>query len=180
MAAKLNRLWVQMNQMPGPVWIFGAWAVFRFVKWVSSTLPGWIPFPSMNFEVASLWLTIGIFAAMCVGQLLPLVVVWVLICKKQIAVSLCSLYVGLRALYFCICLLMPLLTVVPDWARSRLYGRWPDQLPMILFECVVWTAFLFYLEWSKDVEQVFPTQTRRRAPWWLGVVFVSFVLLLGQ
>lgn len=172
--AWLNRFWAEMNEMPGPVWLFGAWAVLRLAKWV----PG--VGSSCSFfgagDCASMWIGIGMFVGMLLGQILPFAALWLLMRRKPIAVSLTSFYVAMRALGLCILFILPLLRNVPEWACGA-SGPWGDQLPMQLFECVLWLAFMVYLERSQDIARLFPEQQQRRAPWWLMLVVAVLVVV---
>lgn len=166
-----------MNEMPGPIWIFGAWAVFRLVKWVPAIGSLCTSFGATQ-DCASMWIGVGMFVGMLLGQILPFVALWLLIRRNPIAVSLASFYAAMRALGLCILFILPLLVSVPEWARGT-YGPWNDQLPIQIFECVLWLAFMAYLERSQEITRVFPKAQQRRMPWWLMVVVAGLVVVLS-
>ena len=177
MRERFERFWAKMNEMPGPVWVLGAWAVMRFVKWAVFVMPVWIPNGSES-DAATVCTKIGSLAAMLAGQLFPLAALWALVSRRSYTVSLTRLYIGMKGLSEGIGLIT---TVVHSLDSSFSWTgiAWTDRGLDYGAGLVMCVAMLLWLDRSRDVARLFPVQERRRVPgsWALGLVaFVAITL----
>ncbi len=161
----MKKLLAELNAMPGPVWVFGAYGVFRMWSWlIGRVISGSLP---------ATWLTASVELGVFLAALLPLLLFWLLLKRSPYAVQQVSLYVGLKAAAHFVALILPLFN--DSWGHS-------DIVRLVLTNvvtCVLWFGALRYFERSEDIARLFPAEERRRS-WWSVVPMVALILICGE
>lgn len=101
----MNEVWLRrlrrLEELPGPVWVFGAYVVARAARWAFER--------SVMLVKGSLdWQTLWVEGLVLLGVLLPVAVLWLLVSGSSRALSLARWYAGLRAVLHFVSLLYPL------------------------------------------------------------------------
>lgn len=162
----------RLAELPGPVWVFGAYVVCRLGEWGFGLLMRVL---GGSFGVS--WHSAGsvLIAALAVARLAVLAaVLWGLLCRSPYGLSLARWYAGLQA----VVRLVALLSLLFSDYDPNLYGcteHYVEGIAGYVVGCALWLLFLRYLELSEDLAAVMPAG-RRNVPWWGVVVLVSLVL----
>lgn len=170
MIERIQRLWAEMNRLPGPLWAFGAYAVVRFVTGIDLLFQRVLQGVSY-FD----WWQAATDALVLVSNFLPLLIAWCLVRRKNYALSLAWWYAGMKILCCLLMLVQPFLypgmsfdalTFLPVAAKAVLWG-------------VVWLGFMRYLDRAPELAELYPPEQRRVVPWWLGGLILVILLVCG-
>lgn len=162
----------RLAELPGPVWVFGAYVVCRLGEWGFGLLMRVL---GGSFGVS--WHSAGsvLIAALAVARLAVLAaVLWGLLCRSPYGLSLARWYAGVQAVVRFVALLSLLFS---DYDPG-LYGGAEHYVGGIAGHavgCALWLLFLRYLEQSEDLAAVTPAE-RRNVPWWGVAVLVALAL----
>lgn len=166
-----SRYLERLTELPGPVWLFGAYVVYRLWEWGFGQL--------MQIVSGSWWLGGGpilLYLISVVGVALAVCVLWGLVDRSPYGLSLARWYAGLQAVMRFAALLI---LVFSDY-NPLLHGGMEPYLRGIAGHavwCVLWFLFLCYLERSEALKAVMP-ETGRNLPWW-GVAVLFCLMLTG-
>lgn len=136
----------RIAELPGPVWVFGAYVVSRMGEWAFGLL--------MQFVSGSWRLGGGtalMFLIPAAGVALPVCVLWGLVGRSPYGLSLARWYAGLRVVLHFAALLMLLFSGYDP----HLYGGTEMFIRGIVRNVVygaLWFLFLLYLERSRALD----------------------------
>ncbi|MDE5621741.1 MAG: hypothetical protein K2K30_02075 [Alistipes sp.] len=157
----------RLNTLPGPLWLFGAYALQRLLKWLHGGIEALVlhleqggGFDRHDLAVRGT----GLLAAA-----LPLLLGWLLLRRRPAALWLLRWYAGLKALIHLSAIVLPL--AAPG-------AKFPALLPGLLLNLtlgVVWFALLRYLERSERLAD-YPSAEKVRYGW-LFVPLMAAVLI---
>ena len=165
-----SRFLHDLNEMPGPVWLFGAFGITRLAGWFFALfMQGvdglfWFSWPSAGMRL------LGLAAA-----LLPAGLFWCMVRRRPYAMSLVRWYAALQVLAHGISLLSPLITGYD----AELYGGYGGLVRSSVTNLTwgaLWFVFLYYLERSEKLAGLMPAGNRR-ALWWTVVPMAALVFL---
>lgn len=164
-----RRLFDRLEALPGPVWLFGAYGVYRGC----GLLWGWLLRAVSGSYAAYGWMQAVGDAIALAGMLLPLWLLALLLRGSRCALSGLRWYAGLSALVCCVSLFAPLFGP----ALSRLScgpGEWLRMAAATLVSGGLWLALLLYAERSARLTAVFPAQRPLPKAVVAGMVLLAF------
>lgn len=158
----MKKLLDELNAMPGPVWVFGAYGVYRLWGWLTGMLPA-------LFSPGSFWpLIMGIGGLL--AAILPLALLWLMLRRNPYAVQQVGLYAGLQALARFVSLFFPLFRDIPYFGETLRM-----QLAGVVW-CCLWFGLLYYLERSAVIRELFPEENRRKN-YWSALPMIALILV---
>lgn len=153
----LGKRSIDLGAIPGPLWLFGAYAACRLGSWLMTQLTALL---SSGVTSYATWEAAAVQLGGWLAALLPAALTYLLLRRSPRAVSLVSWYAGLMSLCCFAALFAPLVgdtpSVAADLVRREL---------VLLTHGVLWFGLLRYLERSRAVEKLFPPDTRRSGAW---------------
>ena len=176
MICRMNEVWLRrlrrLEELPGPVWVFGAYVVARAARWAFER--------SVMLVKGSLdWQTLWVEGLVLLGVLLPVAVLWLLVSGSSRALSLARWYAGLRAVLHFVSLLYPLVVGYgPETVSEVGHEFLARGLVSVAVGCGLWFVFLLYLERSSRLRAVLPAG-QRPAPWWAVAVLLCVLPFVG-
>lgn len=149
----------RLTELPGPVWVFGAYVVYRLWEWGFGQL--------MQIVSGSWWLGGGptlLDLIPAAGVALAVCVLWGLVDRSPYGLSLARWYAGLQGVMRFVALLFLLFSEYDPhiYGGTEFYAR---GIAGHVAGCVLWFLFLRYLEQSEILRSVMPEE-RRELPWW--------------
>lgn len=163
----MKKLLDELNAMPGPVWVFGTYAVYQMWFWVADNFNR-----LAGFRLSQAWTDV----AFCIGGFIaaaqPLLFFWLMLRRSRYAVSLVSWYAGLRAVASLIILFSPLY-----YGVSNLWYMLSAGFSSLMW-CVLWFGLLRYMERSAVIAEFFPVEQRKNL-WWTALPMIVLILLYG-
>lgn len=164
-----RRLFDRLEALPGPVWLFGAYGVYRGC----GLLWGWLLRAVSGSYAAYGWMqAVGDVIALA-GMLLPLWLLALLIRGSRCALSGLRWYAGLSAVVCCVSLFVPLLG--PLWpGLSCSPDEWLQMAAPTLVRGGLWLALLLYAERSTRLAALFAAQRPLPKGVVAGMVLLAF------
>ncbi len=159
-----------LNELPGPVWLFGAFGVTRLGEWCLTLL--------VQCVDGNLWLdgwTAGMRLLGLAAALLPVGLFCCLALRKSYGMPLVRWYAGLQMLVHGVAAIAPLFTGY-DPEASGGYAVLVRAEALNLAWGGLWFGFLCYLERSEALARLMPAGERRTL-WWAVVPMAALVLL---
>ena len=153
----------RLAELPGPVWVLGAYVVSRLGEWAFGLLMQLVS-GSWRLDGGTALLSL-ITAA---GVALPVCVLWGLAGRSPYGLSLARWYAGLRVVLHFVALLMLLFSGYDP----HLYGDTEMFIRGIARNVVwgaLWFLFLLYLECSRALDAAMSGE-RRNLPLWCGAL----------
>ena len=143
-----------LNELPGPVWLFGAYGMTRLGEWSFALL------------------------MQCVnGNLLPVALLCSLALRKSYGLPLVRWYAGLRVLVHGVAVIAPLVAGYDPEVSGGYAGLVRTEV-LNLVRGGLWFGFLCWLERSQTLARLMPA-AKRRALWW-AVVPMAALALFGM
>lgn len=153
-----------LEALPGPLWLFGAYGICRMWNWLLALLVGLVG----HGVVWQGWSVLAIGAGGLLAAALPVVLLWLLASRNAYALPLVRWYASVQAIYHLIAVFAPLFDAGAGWLAEFINGAW----------VVCWGALMLWLERSPAVAQLFPA-AERRSCWWAVAVIVVAVFVYG-
>lgn len=149
----------RITELPGPVWVFGAYVVYRLWGWGLGEI--------MQLVSGSWWLGIGptsLHLIPAAGVALLVCVLWGLVGRSPYGLSLARWYAGLCVVLHFVALLMLLFSGYDPhlFADAEMFIR---GIAGHVAWGVLWFLFLLYLERSRALDAAMPAE-RRNLPLW--------------
>lgn len=154
-----RQLWLAVEQLPGPLWLVGAYGCLRLFRWIEAWLLQGIAYAGQGtlWRIV-LWPEAALRMGGLLGAALPLWLFGGLAMRCTYALPLIKWYAGLKCVCHFISLFAPLFSDVSDPA-SALRMAWMNATG-----CVVWFGLLRYME-KPAVASLFPATGERRHVW---------------
>ena len=162
----------RIAELPGPVWVFGAYVVSRMGEWAFGLL--------MQFVSGSWRLGGGtalMFLIPAAGVALPVCVLWGLVGRSPYGLSLARWYAGLRVVLHFAALLMLLFSGYDP----HLYGGTEMFIRGIARNVVygaLWFLFLLYLERSRALDAAMSGERCDLPLWCVALMVVVLALAM--
>lgn len=158
-----------LNELPGPVWLFGAYGITRLGEWSFALLMQCV---SGNLPLDAV--TVGMQLLGLAGALLPVVLFCLLTLRKFYGLPLVRWYAGLRVLVYGVAAIAPLFAGY-DPEASGGYAELARTEVLNLVRGGLWLGFLYYLERSETLARLVPAGERRTL-WWAVVPMAALAL----
>ena len=162
----------RIAELPGPVWVFGAYVVSRLGEWAFGLL--------MQFVSGSWRLGGGtalMFLIPAAGVALPVCVLWGLVGRSPYGLSLARWYAGLRVVLHFAALLMLLFSGYDP----HLYGgteMFIRSIARIVVYGALWFLFLLYLERSRALDAAMSGERCDLPLWCVALMVVVLALAM--
>lgn len=161
-----------LNELPGPVWLFGAYGMTRLGEWSFALL-----MQCVNGNLRLDGLTAGMQLLGLAGALLPVALLCSLALRKSYGLPLVRWYVGLRVLVHGVAVIAPLVAGYDPEVSGGYAGLVRTEV-LNLVRGGLWFGFLCWLERSQALARLMPAE-KRRALWW-AVVPMAALALFGM
>lgn len=163
-----SRFLQNLNELPGPVWLFGAFGISRLAEWLFALL--------LKCVGGDLWLSWGAGGMQLLGLAAALLPVGLFVClvqRRPCGMPLVRWYAGLQMLAHGISVIAPLFTGYdPESAGGYMLLVRAEVLNLVW--AGLWFCFLYYLEHSRALASLMPPENRR-ALWWTVVPMGALV-----
>lgn len=163
----MKKLLAELDAMPGPVWVFGAYAVYRMWFWVADNFTR-----LAGFRLPLVWTDVALGIGGFIAAALPSLFFWLMLRRSRYAVSLVSWYAGLRVVACLIMLFSPLY-----YGVSNVWYMLSAGFSSLMW-CVLWFGLLRYLEQSAVIAGLFPAEQRKNL-WWAALPMIALILFYG-
>lgn len=168
-----RQFWRAAEQLPGPLWLVGAYGCLRLFRWAEVLLLQGVAYVGQgSLSRMALWPDAVIRLGSLLGVALPLWLFGLLALRSVYAVPLVKWYAGLKCVYHFVSLFVPLFTGVSDPTPA-----WRMAL-MNAVGCAVWFGLLRYME-GRTVAAFFPAPAGRRWYVWAVLPMAAIVLVFG-
>lgn len=157
-----------LTALPGPLWLFGAYGVWRLWSWLLIFVQG-------LFSGGGVWQGVEVFGIGLGGWFaaaFPVVLGWLLLERRPCSLSCLRWYATLQAIYHFIALFPPLFAGMSD------VGYVVHAFLTNLIWCSLWLGLMAYLEWSVTIAQQYPGSCRRNC-WWAVAAMVVLIFIYG-
>lgn len=162
----------RLAELPGPVWVLGAYVVSRLGEWAFGLL---MQLVSGSWRLGGGTALLSLIPA--AGVALPVCVLWGLAGRSPYGLSLARWYAGLRVVLHFVALLMLLFSGYDP----HLYGDTEMFIRGIARNAVwgaLWFLFLLYLERSRALDAAMSGERRNLPLWCVALMVVVLALAM--
>lgn len=162
----------RLAELPGPVWVLGAYVVSRLGEWAFGLL---MQLVSGSWRLGGGTALLSLIPA--AGVALPVCVLWGLAGRSPYGLSLARWYAGLRVVLHFVALLMLLFSGYD----LHLYGDTEMFIRGIARNVVwgaLWFLFLLYLERSRALDAAMSGERRNLPLWCVALMVVVLAMTM--
>lgn len=163
-----SRFLENLERMPGPVWLFGAYGFYRLCAWAGALLPA-LCCGTGGWSLAA----IGVQALTLAGVLVPSGLFVLLVMRKTAVLPFVKWYAALQALAHGITLLS-MFVMGSDPPPTGDYASVVRAVMTHLLWAGLWLGFLYYTERSAALARLFPPPSHR-VLWWVVLALAVLV-----